>query len=150
MKRQERVWRELPALAVGGAVAFWVANFAISRTPIAAEYRAALSIDYFPMLLEALLGGLILGALVGFSLLRHFDAIPMRSPILKSVFLSSIALIVLTVLIEAPSKLLTPAGDAWRYFLIAALFNVLRILALGLAVGYLYLRLHGCEGVAAR
>ena len=44
--------KKLYQLTFGGGVAFWAANFAISRTPIAAEYRAALSISYFPMLLE--------------------------------------------------------------------------------------------------
>jgi len=44
-------------LAVGGALGFWLANFAISLTPLAADYRAALSIAYLPMLLEALAGG---------------------------------------------------------------------------------------------
>lgn len=48
-------------LAIAGGLAFWLANFAISRSPIAAEYRAALSISYFPMLLESLIGGLIIG-----------------------------------------------------------------------------------------
>ena len=48
-------------LTVAGGLAFWLANLAISWTPIAADYRAALSISYFPMLLEALLGGPING-----------------------------------------------------------------------------------------
>lgn len=46
---------KLYKLTIGGGVAFWAANLAISRTPIAAEYRAALSISYLPMaLVEAL------------------------------------------------------------------------------------------------
>jgi hypothetical protein len=47
-----------------------------------------------------------------------------------------------TMVIEVPAKLLTPMSDAWRYFLIGAVFNVLRILALGVAIGYLYARLN--------
>ncbi len=47
---------KLYKLTIGGGVAFWAANFAISRTPIAAEYRSAFSISYLPMaLVEALL-----------------------------------------------------------------------------------------------
>jgi len=46
------VW--VPALA--GASAFWVANLAISATPMAADYRAELSIPYIPMLVEAAIG----------------------------------------------------------------------------------------------
>jgi hypothetical protein len=50
--RTKEFWRKALTLAIGGGVAFWVANFAISRTPIAAEYRAALSISYLPTLLS--------------------------------------------------------------------------------------------------
>jgi hypothetical protein len=136
------IWGQASILALAGGVAFWVANFAISLTPIAAEYRAALSIPYLPMLLEALLGGLIIGFGVSSSLIRFFDTIPTTNPILKSVILSVIALIMVTMVIEVPAKLLTPMSDAWRYFLIGAVFNVLRILALGVAIGYLYDRLN--------
>ncbi len=54
-------------LGLGGAAGFWVTNFAISLTPIAAEYRAALGITYLPMLGEALLAGLIIGFGVSYS-----------------------------------------------------------------------------------
>ena len=56
-------------LTLAGGLAFWLANFAISRTAIAADYRAAMSISYYPMLLEALVGGLIIGLWVSFLLL---------------------------------------------------------------------------------
>jgi len=128
---------------MGGGLGFWVANFAISLTPIAAEYRAALSISYLPMLLEALLGGLIIGFCVSYLLLRFFDKIPTKNPILKSVILSFIVLIVVTMLVEVPAKFLTTTSDALRYFLIGAIFNGLRILALGIVIGYLYGRLKG-------
>lgn len=134
-------WRRTSGLALTGGLGFWLANYAISLTPIAAEYRAALSIAYIPMLLEALLGGLILGFGVSYSLLRFFDRIPTRNPILKSLLLSFVALVMVTVLIEIPAKSLTPASDAWRYFLIGATFNVLRIMALGVVIGSLYDRL---------
>jgi NhaP-type Na+/H+ or K+/H+ antiporter len=125
-----------------GGLAFWVTNFAISLTPLAAEYRACLSISYFPMLLEALVGGLIIGFGVSFFLLRFFDKIPTKNPILKSLILSSIALIIVTILLETPAKFLTNTDDALCYFLIGALFNVLRIFALGIVIGYLYKRLY--------
>ena len=135
--------KEMTILVVAGGLGFWVANFAISLTPIAAEYRAALSISYFPMLLESLLGGLIVGFCVSYFLLRFFDKIPTKNPILKSVILSFIVLIVLTLLIEVPSKFLAPTSDALRYFLIGTMFNVIRILALGIGIGYLYDKLNG-------
>jgi hypothetical protein len=136
-------WGKASRLALAGGAAFWVANVAISLTPIAAEYRAALAIPYLPMLLEALLGGLILGLCVSYPLLRISEKLPTMRPVRTSMLLSLIALIMVTMFIEVPAKLLTPTSDAWRYFLIGAGFNVLRILALGLAIGYRYERLTG-------
>jgi len=135
--------KKLYKLTIGGGLAFWVTNFAISRTPIAAEYRAALSISYLPMIVESLIGGLIIGFLVSYFLLRFFDKIPTENPILKSVILSFIALIIVTILLGVPASFLTPNSDPMGYFLIGALFNVLRILALGIVIGYLYKRLYG-------
>jgi len=143
MTQSKGIWRKVIILAIVGGLAFWITNFAISRTPIAAEYRAALSISYLPMLLEALVGGLIIGFFVSYFLLRFFDKISSKNPILKSVILSLIALIIATILLEIPSHFLTPNSDPMRYFLIGLLFNVLRILALGIVIGYLYKRLYG-------
>jgi hypothetical protein len=135
--------KEMTILAVAGGLGFWVANFAISLTPIAAEYRAALSISYYPMLLEALIGGLMIGFCVSYFLLRFFDKLPAKDPILKSVIISFIALIIITMLIEVPAKFLAPTSDALRYFLIGTTFNIIRIPALGIVIGYLYDRLNG-------
>jgi hypothetical protein len=141
MERKKMIQpKEMTILAVAGGLGFWAANFAISLTPIAAEYRAALSISYFPMLLEALLGGLMIGFCVSYFLLRFFDKLPTKNPILKSVILSFIVLIVVTMLIEVPAKFLAPTNKALHYFLIGTLFNVIRIPALGMAIGYLYKR----------
>ena len=137
--------KETTILTVAGGVAFWIANFAISRTPIAAEYRAALSISYFPMLLEALIGGLIIGFCVSYSLLRFFDKLPTKSPILKSIILSSIVLIVVTMLIEVPAKFFTPTNNALHYFLIGTTFNIIRIPVLGVAIGSVYRWLNRSE-----
>ena len=126
-------------LAVAGGLGFWVANFAISLTPIAAEYRAALSISYLPMLLAALLGGLMIGFCVSYFLLRFFDKIPTQDPISKSVILTFIVLIIVTILIGGPSSFLA-TGNVLRYFLIGTIFNVIRILALGIVIGDLYAR----------
>jgi hypothetical protein len=143
LKRGSTILSEkLYKLTIGGGVAFWVVNYAISRTPIAAEYRAALSISYFPMLLEALLGGLMIGFSVSYFLVRFFDKIPTQGPISKSVILTFIVLIIVTILIGGPSSFLA-TSDVLRYFIIGTIFNVLRFLALGLAIGYLYNRLDG-------
>ena len=134
--------KKLYKLTIAGGLAFWLANFAISRTPIAAEYRAALSISYFLMLLESLLGGLMTGFCVSYFLLRFFDKIPTKNPILKSVILTFIILVIVTILIGGPSSFLA-TGDVLRYFLIGTIFNVLRILALGAGIGCLYDKLNG-------
>ena len=101
-------WRRTLALASVGGLAFWVVNFGISLTPIAAEYRAALSIAHAPMLLEALAGGLVVGLCVAYPLQRWFEQIPPTSPVLKALVLSGAAILAVTVLIEVPAKLSTP------------------------------------------
>jgi hypothetical protein len=141
MTQSKELWRKMLVLAIVGGLAFWVTNFGISLTPIAAEYRAGLSISYFPMLVEALVGGLFIGFGVSFFLLRFFDKIPTKNPLLKSLILSVFALILFTVLLEVPAKFFTNTNNALHYFLIGALFNVLRILALGVVIGYLYKKL---------
>ena len=142
MMRSKVIWRNVFVLAVAGGLAFWLANFAISRTPIAAEYRVALSISYFPMLVESLIAGLIIGFCVSYFLLRFFDKIPTQDPISKSVILSFIVLIIVTILMQGPASFLTTTSDALYVFLIGTIFNVIRILALGIGIGYLYPRLY--------
>lgn len=140
MTKSRPVWVKTSLLAVAGALGFWFANFAISLTPVAADYRAGLSIAYVPMLIEALAGGLVIGLCVSFGLLRFCTSIPTHSPVMKSLVLCVVALVVVTVVVEIPGKFLTPTPDATRYFVIAAVFNLLRLAALGLAVGLLYER----------
>ncbi|HTY46389.1 MAG TPA: hypothetical protein VMB46_01850 [Methanomassiliicoccales archaeon] len=143
--KSHRVDRRLCEFAIAGGAAFWVANFAVSLTPIAVEYRAALSISYLPMILESLVGGLVIGFFVSYLLLRFYDRIPARSPILASIALSFIALLMVTILLQVPASLLTPS-DSLRYFLIGTSFNVLRVLALGIVIGYLHRRLNKGSG----
>jgi hypothetical protein len=136
LTQTEEIWKKVPKLTIGGGLAFWLTNFAISQTPIAAEYRNALSISYFPMLLESLLGGLMIGFCVSYFLLRFYDKIPTKDPILKSVILSSSVLTIVTILIGGPSNFLS-TGNVLRYFIIGTIFNILRVLALGIGIGYL-------------
>jgi hypothetical protein len=137
MNKLKGIWKNTSALTLVGGLAFWLANFAISRTPIAAEYRAAMSISYYPMLLESLVGGLIIGFCVSYFLLRFFDAIPSKNPILKSLILCIIVLVIVTILVGGPPSFLT-TGDALRYFLIGTAINIIRILALGIGIGCRY------------
>jgi sugar phosphate permease len=133
-------YAQLPALTVAGGVAFWAANFATSLLPIAAEYRAALSIAYLPMVLvESLVAGLVVGLVVSFLLLRFSDKLPTVSPMLKATLLSAVALLVLTIATWAAASLAEPS-DASRYFVVGTLLNIPRFLALGIAVGYVHKR----------
>ncbi len=135
MKNSKGIWKKVFVLTLVGGLAFWLANFAISRTAIAAEYRDAMSISYYPMLLESLIGGLIIGFLVSYPLLRFFDKIPVKSPILKSILLSSIVLVIITILLGGPSSFFA-TDNVLRYFIIGTTFNMIRIIALGIAIGY--------------
>lgn len=124
-------------LAVAGGLAFWATNFAISLTPVAAEYRAGLSISYLPMIGESLVGGLVIGLLVSCSLLRFYHRIPADIPILKSVILSFIAL----AIIEAFTVVVSLSSLS-VYYLVGAVINIPRFLALGLVIGFAWDRLH--------
>jgi uncharacterized protein YacL len=139
MKNSKGIWNKAFVLTLVGGLAFWLANFGISRTAIAAEYRAAMSISYYPMLLESLIGGLVIGLFVSYLLLRFFDRIPVKDPFLKSVFLSSIVLVIITILLGGPSSFFA-TNNVLRYFIIGTTFNVIRIIALGIAIGYVYKR----------
>ena len=132
-------YKKLYKLTIGGGVEFWAITIAFSLLPIAAEFRAALSISYVQMILvEALIGGLIISCGLSYILLRFFEKIPTKNPILKSVILSFVAL----VGIEALSTFVN-LSNASVYLLIDTGMNVPRILALGIVIGYLYKRLYG-------
>jgi NhaP-type Na+/H+ or K+/H+ antiporter len=92
------------------------------------------------VLVESLLGGMIIGCCVSYFLLRFFDKIPTKSPILKSEILSFVALVIALIMLGGASSLLGPS-DALRYFLIGAALNVPRFLSLGVIIGYLYNRI---------
>ena len=136
--------KKLFILPIGGAVVFWVTTIAISLLPIAAEYRSAFSkANIQTVWVASLPAGLIIGCCVSYFLLRFFDKIPTKNPILKSVILSFIVLIIVTILMQGPASFLTTTSDALYVFLIGTIFNVLRFLALGIGIGYLYDKLNG-------
>jgi NhaP-type Na+/H+ or K+/H+ antiporter len=140
--RHSRFSKKLYTLTIAGGVVFWAATIAISLLPIAADYRAAGSgYSIRTVWVDSLLVGMIVGCLVSYSLLRFFDKIPTKNPILKSEIMSFIALVIALLLIEVPASFRT--SDALYYFLIGAMLNVPRFLLLGLVTGYLYKRSYG-------
>src|SRR5665647_1603550 len=144
-KRQtsDKFYKRLLKLTIGGGVTFWATTIAFSLLPIAGEFRAEVSISYVQVVLvQSLIFGLIIEFLVSDFLLRFFDKIPSKNPILKSEILSLVALVIaLIVLGVAASR----TSDALQVFLIGAMLNVPRFLIPGIVVGYLYKRLYGSE-----
>lgn len=135
--------RKLYKLTIAGGLAFWVTSIATSLLPIAAKYRAAYSNwSIHTVWVGSLFAGIIIGCCVSYFLLRFFGKIPAENPILKSVILSSIALVIAIILIDVP-MILHATGGVLYYFLIGVVFNTARFLFLGIAIGYLYKRLYG-------
>ena len=131
-------YKKLIKLTVAGGLAFWIVDFAVSLSPISAEYMAAFSISYLPLaLVTAFVGGLVISFGVSFFLLRFFGKIPTKNPILKSVILSFSAIVV----IELLSTFGNPS-NAYVYLLVDTVMNIPRILALGIVIGYLYKKLY--------
>jgi hypothetical protein len=134
--------KKLFKLTIGGGMVFWATSIATSLLPIAAEYRAAYS-DWSmqTVWVVSLPMGMIIGYGVSWFLLRYFDTIPSKNPMLKSVILSFIALIIAVILIDVPQSFLgiRNSSDALYYFLIGVLFNGARFLLLGITIGYLYI-----------
>jgi hypothetical protein len=107
----------------------------LSFTPVAATYRSAMSVAYVPMLVEAAVGGLVIASVVAVVLVRFPERVPGTGPVSRALWLSAAALVLLTVLVEVPSKLHSGVSDPVHWLLVATVFNVIRVLALGLAVG---------------
>ena len=136
--------------AMAGAVAFWSANLVISWTPIAATYRSAMSITYVPMLIQAAVGGLLLAGVVAAVLVRYPDRVPGTGPLSRALWLSAATLVLLTVFVEVPSKLGSGVPDPGHWLLVATAFNVIRVLALGVAIGLVTRARHGGAGPHSR
>jgi len=133
--------KKLFKLTIGGGMVFWATTISTSLLPIAAEYRAAYSNwSIHTVWVTSLLMGMVIGYGVSYFLLRYFDKIPSKNPILKSMILSFIALIIAVILIDVPQSFfgMRNSFDALYYFLIGVMFNVARFLLLGIVIGYLY------------
>ena len=131
----------LSKLTIGGGLVFWATTIAISLLPIAAEYRTAFSkANIQTVWVASLPAGLIIGCCVSYSLLRFFDKIPTKNPILKPVILSLIALVIATILTLVPQSI-PGQSDFVRFSLIGIMLDLPRFLFLGIVIGYLYTRL---------
>jgi uncharacterized protein YacL len=135
MTQSRDIWRKIVLLAVVGGLTFWGTSIITSLFPFTADYRVA-RWSAETVWVGSLPAGMIIGFLVSFFLVRFFEKIPTKDPILKSVVLSFIALIIGTILLEAPASLGT--SDALYYFLFGTILNVPRFLFVGVSIGYLY------------
>lgn len=142
IKRNSNFFPVLFKLTIGGGVVFWATTFATSLLPIAAKYRAAFT-DWSiqTVWVASLFVGLIVGGIVSYYLLRFMDKNPSENPLSKSVKLSFVALIIAIVLIDLPQSFQGQI-DTFYYFLIGVMFNLVRFLFLGLAIGFLYRKFH--------
>jgi NhaP-type Na+/H+ and K+/H+ antiporter len=129
-------------LTIGGGMVFWAVTLVSSFLPVAGQFRTALSIPHILVLVASLPAGLFIGLGVSYCIVRYYDKIPAKSPILKSVILSLIAL----VIVEAGITL-TRLSDTLYYIAVGAALDVVRFLLLGVSIGYLYKRLYGSETV---
>jgi hypothetical protein len=139
MAQSKDIWRKIVVLAIVGGLAFWATSITTSLVPITADYRVA-RWSAQTVWVGSLPAGMIIGFFVSFFLLRFFDKIPTKNPILKSVILSFIALVIATILLEAPASFRT--SDALYYFLFDTMLNVPKFLFVGVVIGYLYKRLY--------
>jgi uncharacterized protein YacL len=144
MTQSKDIWRKIIVLAVVGGLAFWAISIVTSLFPITADYRAA-RWSAETVWVGSLPAGLIIGFLMSFFLVRFFDKIPTKNPIVKALILSIIALVIGAILLEAPSSFGT--SDALYYFLFGTMLNVPRFLFVGIVIGYLYKRLYGSESL---
>ena len=139
MTQSKEIWKKILVLAVAGGLTFWAISIATSLFPITVDYRAA-RWSAETVWVGSLPAGSVIGFLMSFFLVRFFDKIPTKNPILKSVILSIIALVIGSILLEAPASFGT--SNALYYFLFGTMLNVPRFLFVGIVIGYLYKRLY--------
>ena len=126
--------KKLLKLAVSGGAAFWVTDFLMAVSPIAAAYKAAFSLSSLPVaLIEALAGGMVIAFSVSFFLLQFFSRLPGKNPIFKALILSFSAMVIIEVL-----SALGDTAHASVYLLLDTGMNAPRFLSLGLVIGYLF------------
>jgi len=89
MAQSKDIWRKIIVLAVVGGLAFWAISIITSLLPFAADYRVA-RWSAETVWVGSLPAGMIIGFFVSFFLLRFFNKIPTKNPILKSLMWLSI------------------------------------------------------------
>ncbi len=128
------LWR----LTLAGGAAFWIIDFGMAVSPIAAEYKAAFSISSLPVaLVEALVGGLIIACCTSYFLIRFYKRIPGKRTLVKAMILSLAAML----LVETLSTLADPSR-AFTCMVIDTAMNLPRFIAMGIAIGFRYTQIN--------
>lgn len=129
---------KLLKLTVTGGAAFWVIDFLMAVSSIAAAYKAAFSFSSLPVaLVAALAGGLVIAFSVSFFLLRFYCRLPGKKTIHKALILSFSVMVIIEVL----SALGNPA-HASVYLVLDTGMNIPRFLALGWTIGFVFDKLN--------
>jgi hypothetical protein len=68
-------------------------------------------------------------------LVRYRERVPGAGQVRKALLLGVGAIVLLTVLVEVPSKLRSDLADPGHWLLVATVFNAVRILALSFTIG---------------
>jgi hypothetical protein len=132
---RERIGSRMLMLTGTGLLVFWLASFFTTFLPLAAEYRAAYS-DWSKQTvwIGAILMGLILCGCISFLYLRFYKKIPGRKPIPKVLLVTAGILVVALLAIDLP-MMLNSEQKLLQYFLVGVMFNTVRFLLAGLAIG---------------
>jgi hypothetical protein len=122
------------AVVVAGGAAFWVTDFIMAVSPIAAAYKTAFSFTSLPVaLVEALAGGLVIAFGVSFFLFRFLNSLPGKNSVHKALNLSFGAMAIIEIL----SAIGNPA-HAFVYLVLDTGMNIPRFLALGWTIGFVF------------
>jgi hypothetical protein len=87
------------------------------------------------MLAEAATGGLVLGGALAFLLVHYAAEIPGAGSLSQALLLGAVALVLLTLGLELPSKLTSAVEDPVHWLWVATVFNVIRIFSLAATIG---------------
>jgi hypothetical protein len=122
------------AVAVAGGAAFWITDFIMAVSPIAAAYKTAFSFTSLPVaLVEALAGGLVIAFVISYFLLHFLNKMPGKNLIQKALILSFSAMGIIEIL----SAIGNPA-HAFVYLVLDTGMNIPRFLALGWTIGFVF------------
>ena len=132
---RERNGSRMLILTGTGLLVFWLASFFTTFLPLAAEYRAAYS-DWSKQTvwIGAIFMGLLVFGCISIIYLRFFEKLPGKTPVAKTLLLSAAALILCLMAIDLPMMLNTER-KLLQYFLVGVMFNTVRFLLAGLAIG---------------